>query len=91
MARSLEDIQADIDRTRANLASTLDQLAEKAKPEAIIEDTKQQILSRSKDPQVQAILAAAGLVFVVGIIGTVIRNRKQHNEVKRLTRWLEGK
>ena len=84
MARSLDDIQADIDRTRAHLASTLDQLASKTKPKA-------QLTARVKDPQVQAILGVAGAVVVVGIIASLVRGSRKRSELKRLTQWLEDK
>ncbi|EPD69381.1 DUF3618 domain-containing protein [Corynebacterium pyruviciproducens] len=91
MARSLDDIQADIDRTRAHLASTLDQLASKTKPEALVDDTKAQLTARVKDPQVQAILGVAGAVVVVGIIASLVRGSRKRSELKRLTQWLEDK
>ena len=91
MARSLDDIQADIDRTRAHLASTLDQLAARTKPEALVDDTKAQLTARAKDPQVQVILGVAGAVIALGIIASLARTSKKRKEIKRLTAWLEDK
>lgn len=91
MARSLDDIQADIDRTRAHLASTLDQLVARTKPEALVDDTKAQLTARVKDPQVQAILGVAGAVIALGLIASLARTSKKRKEIKRLTAWLEEK
>lgn len=91
MARSLDDIQADIDRTRAHLASTLDQLAARTKPEALVDDTKAQLTARIKDPQVQALLGVAGAVVALGLIASLARTSKKRKEIKRLTAWLEDK
>ena len=91
MARSLDDIQADIDRTRAHLASTLDQLVARTKPEALVDDTKAQLTARIKDPQVQALLGVAGAVVALGLIASLARTSKKRKEIKRLTAWLEDK
>ena len=40
MARNIEDIQQDIERTRRQLAGTLDRLAYRTRPQTIVEDAK---------------------------------------------------
>lgn len=40
MARNIDDIQRDIERTRRQLASTLDELADRSKPANLANDAK---------------------------------------------------
>ncbi len=40
MARDINDMQRDIERTRRQLASTLDELADRSKPKNLVEGAK---------------------------------------------------
>ncbi|WIM67238.1 DUF3618 domain-containing protein [Corynebacterium breve] len=91
MARDINDIQRDIARTRSQLASTLDELANRTQPNNLVADAKVQANEKLNDPQVQNILAGVGAV-VVGLIAlTVARNRKKKNELKEIKRMLAAR
>ncbi|WP_394282287.1 DUF3618 domain-containing protein [Corynebacterium sp.] len=91
MARDINDIERDIQHTREKLASTLDELANRTKPQNIVDDAKQQATDKLNDPTVQKVLIGVG-VAVVGLIGlAVANNRKKKSELKELQRILAGK
>ncbi|MEZ2122802.1 MULTISPECIES: DUF3618 domain-containing protein [unclassified Corynebacterium] len=88
MARDIEDIQRELDRTRRQFASTLDQLAERTRPENIVDDAKRSFTDKLNDPKVQKVLAgvAGAVVLVVGF--GVYRSRRKSNDLKELQRML---
>ncbi|AZA14163.1 DUF3618 domain-containing protein [Corynebacterium choanae] len=88
MARSISDIERDIARTRRLLAGTLDELAERSKPQRLVEDAKQEATSKLQDPQVQKVLAGiAGAVAVVVLIGSY-RARRRNKDLREIRRIL---
>lgn len=91
VARDINDIQRDIERTRRQLAGTLDELATRSKPQNLVDDAKRGVTAKVQDPQVQKVLAGVG-VAVVGLVALVVtRNRKRSNEIKELQRLLAGR
>lgn len=91
MARDINDIQRDIERTRRQLASTLDELATRTKPQALAADAKVEAQAKLQDPQVQKILAGVG-VAVVGLVTLVVmRNRKRTKDLKEIQRFLAAR
>lgn len=58
MARDINDIQRDIERTRRQLASTLDELADRSKPQNLVDDAKGAATEKLQDRNVQMALAA---------------------------------
>ncbi|WJY64082.1 hypothetical protein CATRI_10095 [Corynebacterium atrinae] len=91
VARDIDDIQRDIERTRRQLASTLDELATRSKPQNLVNDAKREAYLKIQDPQVQKVLAGVG-VAVVGIVTLVVlRNRKRSSDIKELQRMLAGR
>lgn len=91
MARDINDIQRDIERTRRQLAGTLDELATRSKPQNLMDDAKREATAKAQDPQVQKVLAGVG-VAVVGIVALVaMRNRKRSKEIKEIQRLLAGR
>lgn len=91
MARDINDIQRDIERTRRQLASTLDELATRTKPQALAADAKVEAQAKLQDPQVQKILAGVG-VAVVGLVALVVmRNRKRTKDLKEIQRLLAAR
>lgn len=88
MARNIDDIQRDIERTRRQLASTLDELADRAKPQNLVDDAKRGAENKLKDPNVQKVLAGVGAVIVGGIIFAMARSRKKNNDLKEIQRML---
>ena len=51
MARNIEDIQRDIERTRRQLAGTLDELAQRSKPQNFANEAKTCLLYTSPSPR----------------------------------------
>jgi hypothetical protein len=72
--RSADDIQRDIEKSRAALAETVDQLAYRTNPKRAVENAKQSLRERARTPQGQAVIAVvSGLVVVL-----VIRRIRKH-------------
>lgn len=88
MSRSIDDIQRDIERTRHQLAQTLDQLAERSRPQNLMDDAKHGVTEKLQDPTVQKILAGVGAVIVGGIVFAVVRSRKKSSDLKEIQRLL---
>ncbi|MGD7001954.1 DUF3618 domain-containing protein [Corynebacterium halotolerans] len=88
MARNIDDIQRDIERTRRQLASTLDELADRTKPQNLVDDAKRQANNKLKDPNVQKVLAGIGAVIVGGLVFAVVRSRKKNHDLKEIQRML---
>ena len=83
MPRTLDDIQRDIDQTRANLAATLDQLAASTQPAALIDSAKSS-LSNAKNLAIVAGSVVAGIVVIA-----LVRRTNKNRQIKELTAWLE--
>ncbi len=63
--RDPETIRQDIDQARAQLAVTVDTLAERANPRRIADDVKSGVIRFVKKPPVAISLAGVGAVLVV--------------------------
>ena len=88
MARNIDDIQRDIERTRRQLAGTLDELADRSKPQNLVDDAKTAAVSKLQQRNVQYVIAGVGAV-VVGIIAFgVTRSRRRSKDLKELQRLL---
>ncbi|MDC7110585.1 DUF3618 domain-containing protein [Corynebacterium pseudodiphtheriticum] len=88
MARKIDDIQRDIERTRKQLAGTLDELAQRTKPGNLVNDAKSNLLEKLQDPQVQKILAGVGAVVAAGIAYNVFKGRQRKNDIQELKRMI---
>ena len=91
MARDIHDIARDIERTRGQLASTLDELADRTSPSNLADNAKGQASDWLQDETVQKVLGgiAAGIVFLVGV--KFFNNRKRKGELKELQRLLSNR
>jgi len=69
--RSADDIQRDIERSRAALAETVDQIAERSNPKRIANNTKQSIVAKLQTTEARIAIAAVGGVIVVLIVRRV--------------------
>lgn len=88
MARDINDIQRDIERTRRQLASTLDELADRSKPKNLVDDAKGAATEKLQDRNVQMALASVGAA-VVGLVAlAVFRSNRRKNDIKELQRLL---
>ena len=88
MARSIEDIQRDIERTRRQLAGTLDELADRSRPQNLANDAKSAAQDKLQDKNVQIALAGVAAVVVGGIAFAVFRSRRRSSDIKVLQRLL---
>lgn len=91
MARNIEDIQRDIERTRRNLAGTLDELAHRSQPKNLVEGARKEATNKLQDPTVQKVLAGAA-ALVVGLIAfSTFRSRKRSKEIKQIQKLLAAR
>lgn len=88
VARNIDDIQRDIERTRRQLASTLDELAYRTKPQNLVEDAKREANNKLQDPTVQKVLAGIGAVVAGAVVFAVVRSRKKNKDLKEIQRML---
>ncbi|TCC36023.1 DUF3618 domain-containing protein [Kribbella speibonae] len=77
-ARTAEQIEADIAATRARLASTVDELVDRANPKNValrqVEQAKSQVFDEQGQLRTQKIVAVAGTV--VGVVGVLLVIRR---------------
>ncbi|WP_040775299.1 DUF3618 domain-containing protein [Nocardia pneumoniae] len=73
MARDTERIEREIEAARTRLASTLDELAVRADPHRIADDTKQIVVAKLNEPKVKYSLIGAAAVFVGLVLLKVFR------------------
>jgi hypothetical protein len=77
-ARTAEQIEADIAATRARLASTVDELVDRANPKNLalrqVEQAKSQVFDEQGQLRTQKILAVAGAV--AGVVGVLLVIRR---------------
>lgn len=66
--RSADDIQRDIEKSRAALASAVDQLAYRGNPKRIVEQGKQSLKAKAQSPQGKAVIGVAGGLVALLII-----------------------
>lgn len=88
MARDIHDIERDLERTRTQLASTLDELADRTNPSNLADNAKEQAIDWLQDETVQKVLGgiAVGIAALVGI--KMYNGRKRKNELKELQKLL---
>lgn len=91
MARDINDIQRDIERSRTQLAGILDNLVERTKPANLANDAKAQATDKFRDPKVQKAAAAIGAVVVGVVVIAVARSRKRNHDIKELQKILAGR
>lgn len=77
-ARTAEQIEADIAATRERLASTVDELVDRANPKNValrqVEQAKSQVFDEQGRLRTQKIVAVAGAV--VGVVGVLLVVRR---------------
>lgn len=88
MARNIDDIQRDIERTRRQLASTLDELADRSKPENLAKDAKAAATEKLSQQNVQIALASVAALVVGAIAFSVVRSRRRSSDLKEVQRLL---
>ncbi|MCJ7858254.1 DUF3618 domain-containing protein [Corynebacterium kalidii] len=88
MARTIDSIQSDIERTREQLARTLDELSVRAAPKNLADEAKSQASHVLSQPKVQMIIGGvvAGVGLVVAL--TVAGRRNEKKQIKEIQRLL---
>lgn len=77
MSRDPETIQREIEQTRDALASTLDQLAERASPKRLVERGREKAVELATSPAGKAALGAVGLMVTLLVVRRVRRVRRR--------------
>jgi hypothetical protein len=73
VARDPNTIERDIEKAREALASTLDQLGEKASPKRLADTAKTSVLAKLEDPKVKFPLIGAGVLIVALLVRKLFR------------------
>ncbi|NKY53052.1 DUF3618 domain-containing protein [Nocardia vermiculata] len=73
MARDTEHIEREIEAARNRLASTLDELAVRADPQRIADNTKQVVVAKVSEPKVKYSLIGAGALVGVLVLVKIFR------------------
>lgn len=73
MPRDTESIERDIERARDQLASTLDELANRANPRKVMEQAKSTAVAKLEEPQVKLALVGVGALFVAAVLYRIFR------------------
>lgn len=69
--RSADEIQRDIEQSRAALAAAVDQLAYRGNPKRVVEQAKASVKDKAQSPVGRVVLAAAGGVVILLVIKRV--------------------
>ena len=72
--RSAEDIQRDIEQSRAALASSVDQLAYRTNPKRLVEQAKATLREKANSTPGRVVIAVSGGLVVV----LVVRRIRKH-------------
>jgi Protein of unknown function (DUF3618) len=75
LARSTnpDELVAQIERTRESLAQTIDELADRVSPSSNIRRLRERALQEAERPEVQLVIAAAGLLVVGYVVFRALR------------------
>ena len=73
MARDPETIEREIEQAREALASTLDELGNRAHPKRFVESGKATVQGRLADPRVRYPLIAVGVLVVLLMVRRLFR------------------
>lgn len=73
MARSTDRIEDEISAARDRLASTLDELAQRADPHRLVDNTKHAVVGTVNEPKVKYSLAGAGLLVLLLLLVKIFR------------------
>jgi hypothetical protein len=73
MARDPDTIQRDIEEARDALASTLDQLTERANPKRLVESGKASAREKLADPRVRYALYGVGALIALVVVRKLFR------------------
>jgi hypothetical protein len=72
--RSADDIQRDIEQSRAALAEAVDQLAHRTSPQRALDHVKQALREKAQSPQGRIVLGTAGGLVVLLIVRRIAKH-----------------
>jgi hypothetical protein len=72
--RSADDIQRDIEKSRAALADAVDQLAYRTNPKRAVDNVKQTLRQKAQSPQGRVVLGLTGGLVVLLIIRRITKH-----------------
>ena len=75
--REASEIRTEIERARDQLASAVDQLADRLAPKRLVDDAKTTLKQKATTPQGKAVLAGTGLLLSVLMIRNLRRSRRE--------------
>jgi len=91
VARDIHDIERDLERTRNQLASTLDELADRTNPKTLAGNAKSEAANWLQDETVQKVIGGI-VVGVAALVGIKVYNgRKRKGELKELQKLLANR
>ena len=88
MSRSYDSIEGDIAKARDDLATTLDELADRVNPKNLAAEGKDRATAVLKDPRV---LAAIGGVAALGVGGIAFSMANKRKERQRIEAYLAAR
>jgi hypothetical protein len=72
--RSAEEIQRDIERSRAALAEAVDQLAYRTNPKRNIDNAKQSLRERAQSPEGKIVIGVVGGLLAIVILRRITKH-----------------
>ena len=82
MSRSYDSIEGDIAKARDDLATTLDELADRVKPKNLAAEGKDRATAVLKDPRVLAAIGGVAALVVGGIAFSMANKRKERQRIE---------
>ncbi|MEU0543554.1 DUF3618 domain-containing protein [Nocardia sp. NPDC005978] len=73
MARDTEAIEREIEAARSRLANTLDELAVRADPQRLADNTKHALIAKVNEPKIKYSLIGAGALVVTLVLVKIFR------------------
>jgi hypothetical protein len=74
--RNAEQIQREIEQSRAALAGAVDQLAYRTDPRRIVDQTKQRLRDKAQTTQGRIVIGAAGVLVLVLVVRRIRKGGK---------------
>jgi hypothetical protein len=72
--RSADDIQGDIEKSRAALAETVDQLAYRTNPKRAVDNVKQTLRQKAQSTQGRIVIGVTGGLVVLLVIRRIAKH-----------------
>ena len=73
--RGVAEIRIELDQARAQLATSVDQLADRLAPQRLMNEVKAKLLAKATSPVGIAVLSGTGLLLTVLVVRNLRRGR----------------